>query len=87
MKFNNNKALRENLKASAYVFLLRDKKGDLMNAKGVNTEDTINKKLEEIIILNAAKYCKQANYNSVIIKKYSLLLENVLRGEGIVNVS
>lgn len=59
LKYNTDRASRGNPWISSYAFYLRDKQGDLFNAKEAKIDDTTNTEEEAKAILQAAIHYKQ----------------------------
>lgn len=66
----------------SFDFFLRDEKGNLMYAQGINIEDTTNTVAEAKATLAASNHCKCTQYNKAIFQTDSMLIRKVLEGGG-----
>lgn len=79
-KCNTDGASRGNPGPSATAFCVRNFNSDLVGAKGLKIEDSINTVVEAIAIREGLWYCREHGFLNIIIKTDSSAMVNILNG-------
>ncbi|XP_059285595.1 uncharacterized protein LOC132039067 [Lycium ferocissimum] len=75
---NTDGASRGNPGISSYAFCLRDELGDLIYAKAEGIGEATNIEAEMMAIKEALRYCRDMDFNKVIIQTDSQMIQKIM---------